>query len=63
MARESRELFASMVSWDEKRPITVDLLKRLNISRLADYLGRSDEYEYYSVGETNPVRIAQPGAA
>jgi hypothetical protein len=28
----------SMVFWDEKRPITVDLLKRLDIGKLDDYL-------------------------
>jgi hypothetical protein len=28
------EFFTSMVFWDEKRPITVDLLKRLQLSRL-----------------------------
>ncbi|MCW2275985.1 SAM-dependent DNA methyltransferase [Rhodoblastus acidophilus] len=32
----------SMVFWDEKRPITVELLKRLDIARLAQRLGRSD---------------------
>jgi len=31
-----QEFFESMVFWDEKRPITVDLLKRLNLSKLME---------------------------
>ncbi|NET04338.1 MAG: SAM-dependent DNA methyltransferase [Symploca sp. SIO2B6] len=37
----------SMVFWSNKRPITIDLLKRLNIRILARDLGREDEYLSY----------------
>jgi hypothetical protein len=36
-------LLQSMIFWDEKRPITVEILKRLDIEKLADFLGRSQE--------------------
>ncbi len=40
----AREFFLSMIHWDEKRPITVDILKRLNIHKLAIALGREKDY-------------------
>jgi hypothetical protein len=46
----AREFFHSMVHWDEKRPITVDILKRLSIGKLAAMMGR--EYEYDCFTET-----------
>jgi hypothetical protein len=39
----AREFFTAFVFWDAKRPITVDLLRRLDLRRLADELGRSAE--------------------
>jgi hypothetical protein len=39
----------AMVFWNDKRPITVDLLKRLNLSALATALGRGDEYRTYTM--------------
>jgi hypothetical protein len=36
-------LLESMIFWDEKRPITTELLKRLDITKLANSLGRSHE--------------------
>jgi len=36
------------VFWSDKRPITIDLLKRLDIGRLAAALGRLDEYENFT---------------
>jgi hypothetical protein len=36
----ARQFLESMVFWDDKRPITVDLLKRLDITKLAIDLGR-----------------------
>lgn len=41
------EFFSSMIFWNGKRPITVDLLKRLNIEALARELNREDEYFSY----------------
>lgn len=40
----AREALESMTFWNDKRPITVDLLKRLNIGKLAESLGRGQEY-------------------
>jgi hypothetical protein len=58
----AREFFAAFVFWDAKRPITVDLLRRLDLRRLADELGRSAELAGLSVriadgarGEPAPV--------
>lgn len=39
------ELLQSLIFWDAKRPITVDVLQRLSLERLADHLGRARELE------------------
>lgn len=44
----AKEALESMVFWNDKRPITVDLLKRLNLAALADELGRGDEYRVFA---------------
>ena len=38
----------SMIHWADKRPLTVDLLKRLSIEKLAAALGRSSEYDEFT---------------
>lgn len=38
----------AMVFWNDKRPITVDLLKRLNLAALAEALGRGAEYRSFT---------------
>jgi hypothetical protein len=38
------EFFAAFIFWDAKRPITVDLLRRLDLRRLADELGLAAEF-------------------
>lgn len=38
----------SMIHWDEKRPITVEILKRLGIRNLARLLGREAEYCHFT---------------
>ena len=48
MSDHSQEFFGSMVHWDEKRPITVELLKRLSIRTLAEALGREREYALFT---------------
>jgi SAM-dependent methyltransferase len=45
---EAQEALESMTFWNDKRPITVDLLKRLNIEELAQTLGRGDEYRGFN---------------
>src|SRR5690606_1301641 len=47
----AQEFYGSMVFWSDKRPITVDLLRRLSIARLAAELGRSEEYESFTVSQ------------
>src|SRR3990172_4656977 len=40
----SRQFFESMVFWSEKRPITIELLRRLDLCALSIAVGRYDEY-------------------
>jgi len=42
------EFFHSMIHWDEKRPITVEILKRLSIRKLAATTARELEYERFT---------------
>lgn len=37
----AREFLSSLVFWDAKRPITIDLLSQLSLERLADHLGKT----------------------
>jgi hypothetical protein len=43
-SQEAMKFLRSMISWDEKRPITVDLLKRLNLLKLAERMHRKTDY-------------------
>ena len=38
----ARELLSSLIFWDAKRPITVDVLRQVSIERLAAHLGQRD---------------------
>ncbi len=40
----SLEFLDSMIFWDEKRPITIDILKRLSLQSVAKELGNLDKY-------------------
>lgn len=42
---ESANFFDSIIYWDDKRPITVDLLKRLHLGKLSSKLGQYTKYE------------------
>jgi methylase of polypeptide subunit release factors len=55
--------FNSMIHWDEKRPITVDILKRLSIRKLAAELGRTDEYLAFTKPKELPLFDTVRGAA
>ena len=44
--------FGAFIFWDAKRPITVDLLQKLDIKRLAQALGRTAEYDSLTHEET-----------
>ena len=43
----ARTFFNSMIFWGNKRPITIDLLKQLNLHYLAREINRENEYIYY----------------
>jgi hypothetical protein len=43
--------FATMVFWEDKRPVTVDLLKRLSVRKLAAAAGRPAEYDGFAARE------------
>ena len=47
-SEEAHQFFQSMVHWDEKRPITVEILKRLSIRKLAEMMGREHEYDCFT---------------
>lgn len=44
---EARSLFHAFIFWDDKRPITIGLLKRLDLFALADRGGQADAYMRY----------------
>ena len=46
-SQPATEFFRSLIFWDSKRPITSSVLQRLNLSSLAQYLGKSNELEEY----------------
>ena len=43
----ARIFFNSMIFWSNKRPVTIDLLKQLNLYALACEINREDEYIHY----------------
>jgi methylase of polypeptide subunit release factors len=53
---EAAEAFLnSMIHWDEKRPITVEILKRLSFRKLAALLGREQEYFRFTEAKDLPL--------
>lgn len=42
------EFYESMVFWDEKRPITTELLRRLSVKAVAEEFGALQEYQQWS---------------
>ncbi|ARV57390.1 SAM-dependent methyltransferase [Nostocales cyanobacterium HT-58-2] len=46
-SQPAQEFLESMIFWSDKRPITIELLKRLNLRALAQVLGREGEYNSY----------------
>ncbi len=45
---ESKAALSSMIFWQDKRPITADVLHKLNLRALSQYLNREDEYSFYT---------------
>ena len=54
-SREVEAFFDSMIDWDEKRPITAEILKRLSIQKLAATVGR--EQDYFRFTEPNDLPL------
>lgn len=46
-SKPAQEFYSSMIFWEDKRPITIDLLKRLDLEKLASKLGLWNEYRLY----------------
>lgn len=53
----SLEFLNSMIFWDEKRPVTIDVLRRLSLKAVATELGRLATYPYY----TEAIKIDSNG--
>ena len=53
----AQAFYGAFVFWDAKRPITVDLLRRLDLRKLAVELGSEEEFDTY-YGKPNDVRPA-----
>ncbi|MBF6568276.1 MAG: SAM-dependent DNA methyltransferase [Candidatus Binataceae bacterium] len=47
----AQQFLGSMIYWNDKRPITVDVLKRLSIRRLAAMLGVERDYSRFTAPE------------
>ena len=43
-----QKFLESMIFWSDKRPITADLLKRVDLQRVALVLGKEDEYTHFT---------------
>jgi hypothetical protein len=41
----AREFYSALIFWDSKRPITVDVLRRLDLRKLAGHVGRARDLE------------------
>ena len=41
----ARDFYSAYVFWDAKRPITIELLRALDLKALADELGQGDAFE------------------
>jgi hypothetical protein len=54
---EARTFFKAFIFWDAKRPITVDLLRRLNIHALAESRGVSNTFvRLFGIETAQPSR-------
>lgn len=47
-SKPSLEFLSSMIFWDEKRPITADILRRLSLREVARELGVLEQYQYWT---------------
>jgi methylase of polypeptide subunit release factors len=57
---EARTFYKSFIFWDAKRPITVELLGRLNIHSLAQNLGMSERLiQSFGVEAAKPIKLVR----
>jgi len=56
---EAKRFFNAMIFWEDKRPITIEILKRLSLQSLARVLGREAEYEEIVKERGRPGYAAQ----
>ncbi|WP_434417911.1 SAM-dependent DNA methyltransferase [Nannocystis pusilla] len=61
----AQEFFSAFVFWDAKRPITTELLRRLDLARLAAVLGVEEEFrEHWGAGSSrSPEPAVEPAVA
>lgn len=62
----AREFFSAFIFWDAKRPITADLLRRLDLRRLAQELGQKGEFDGFRASKPEHDEedaYSKPGAA
>lgn len=43
----TQNLLESIIHWENKRPITVDILKQISLAKIAQELGRSEDYSCF----------------
>jgi methylase of polypeptide subunit release factors len=58
-SKQAQEFLTSIIHWDEKRPVTIEVLKRLSIERLAAIHSREQEYAYFTECQNLPLFAAQ----
>jgi hypothetical protein len=54
-SKAAQAFYLSMIHWGEKRPITVDVLKRLSIQKLSAMLGREQDYDRFTGPRNLPL--------
>jgi hypothetical protein len=59
-SQPAREFFSAFVFWDAKRPITIDMLRRLDLAALAYELGSEDTLAGFQVKKRKEQTHRQP---
>ena len=52
LSKPAMEFYAANIFWDEKRPITTNILRRLSLKAVAQKLDREKEYQYFLAQKT-----------
>jgi hypothetical protein len=56
------EFFSAVIFWDAKRPVTVEILRKLDLLKLAEVFGKISEAEHYIQSSTHRKRTRASGA-